>query len=159
MAPAAVEEVEEALPAPALLLPDPVPLEPGDVVPVELGALVAVEAPLPDAPVPVDEAPDSVVVLDPPPTLPAPKMVVEPMVVVMVSLLRVSVETMGSVVMAELPPAPTAVPVSVDVRLPVSVPAGAVVVEDPAPPTPVPVVEAPVSVAPVADPVASVRPC
>jgi len=73
---------------PVLLAPEPVLLAPDDSVTVELLAPVPVwvEAPLPDAPVPVADAPVPVAVPELPPTPPGPKMVVEPIVVVMVSL-------------------------------------------------------------------------
>jgi hypothetical protein len=85
-------------------------------------------------------------------------MVVDPMVVVIVSLPEVSVEMMGLVVIAELPPAPP-VPVAVAVPLPlfppVSGPDGPPVVDAPAPPAVPVAVEAPVSDASVADPPAA----
>ena len=83
------------------------------------------------------------------PAPPAPKMVVVPMVLVIVSLPEISVDTMGRVVIAELPPAPPAPPVwlAVPVLVPVSVPDPELVVAAPLA-LPVPVDEEPA--APVA---------
>lgn len=154
MVPAPVEDELEAPLAPALLLL-PVLLAPEDSVPVELAVSVSVPLLLPLAPVPVAEG-ELVSVAEPEvlPALLAPKMVVDPTVVVIVSLPEVSVETMGLVVIAELPPA-TSVLVAVVALLSllslVSVPDAPVVVEAPAPPVVPVAVEAPVSDA-VADP-------
>ena len=54
------------------MLAVPVLLAPDDSVPVEVGAPAPVELLLPDAPVPVGEAPDLVPVSEPLPTPPGP---------------------------------------------------------------------------------------
>jgi nicotinate-nucleotide--dimethylbenzimidazole phosphoribosyltransferase len=174
MAPAALEaEVNVAAPAPEPVpvpvpepVPEPVLLAPDDSVPD------AVDPPVDDAPVdaalPVDEAPeppaeDSVPEgLAEPVAPPMPKMVVEPMVVVIREVPDVSTETMAEVVIAELePPALPAPLVPVSVAVPVSVvPVGSGVVAPDAPEAVVEAVwEAPDSDAPLGDAVAAIDHC